>query len=69
MDRGGDGERFQPARAALLAALALVGFACALMLFALLIRCATGPEVPLLTPTPTEGTSALWLGAYVVAGL
>jgi hypothetical protein len=69
MDKGGDGERFQPARAALLAGLALLGFACALMLFTLLVRCAAGPEMPGLTPTPMDGISVLWLGTHVLAGL
>jgi hypothetical protein len=38
------------ARAALLAALTLIGFACALLLLSLLVRCAVGDEVPTLTP-------------------
>lgn len=51
--------QYHPARAALLAALALIGFACALLLITLLIRSATGPEVPL--PTPTLDDSAAWI--------
>ncbi|MBN1660582.1 MAG: hypothetical protein JXA93_19450 [Anaerolineae bacterium] len=38
------------ARAALLAALTLVGLACMLLLLSLLIRCAAGDEGPTLTP-------------------
>jgi hypothetical protein len=56
-------------RAALLAALALLGFACVLMLFALLVRCAAGGEVPVVTPGATDAPSALWLGALLVTRL
>ena len=56
---GLDREQYHPARAALLAALALIGFACALLLITLLIRSATGPEVPLPTPTLDDSAALL----------
>ena len=56
----GQDEQYHPARAALLAALALIGFACALLLITLLIRCTAGPEVPLPTPTLDGSAALLW---------
>lgn len=53
------GEQYHPARAALLAALALIGFACALLLLTLVVRCAAGPEVPLPTPTLDDSAALL----------
>ena len=54
-----DEHQYYPGRAALLAALALIGFACALLLITLLIRGATGPDVPLPTPTLDDSAALL----------
>jgi hypothetical protein len=42
-------------RAAILAALTLIGFACALLLLTLLVRCVAVDEVPGAEPTPPAG--------------
>ena len=44
-------------RAALLAALTLIGFACALLLLTLLLRCAAGDEAPVTPSVVPEGRS------------
>jgi hypothetical protein len=59
MDGEGNDERYHPARAALLAALALIGFACVLLLLTLLLRCSGAGEAPTPEPTGTDSASLL----------